>query len=652
MAAEEFPHLLSPLRVGPKTTRNRVLVTGHVDRLAEDHLPTPAQAAYQAARARGGAGLQITGAQAIHSSGKLASPYAVENVSDAVIPGYKLLADAVHREGGMLLAQLAHAGSTVGGGDVDRPTWAPSSVAGDEAREVPHVMTRADIAEMIEAYARAAARVRLGELDGAEILAAFGYLPIAFLSPASNRRTDAYGGSLQNRLRFILEVIEAVRGNAGPDVIVGVRIPGDERTESGLRLADMQVIARHLAGTGRIDYLNVIAGTNMDRVQRWEHWPPTPAPHGLFVELAAAIKSVVSLPVFVTGRITDPRDAEKVIRDGKADMVGMTRAHIADPDLVTKVKAGRLADIRPCVGANVCINTTAKGLRCFYNPEIGREALWGPLQPADKPKRVAVIGGGPTGMEAARVAALRGHRVTLYERDAELGGQLRVWARAPRNKEFGKAVAWFEGQLERLQVRVERNRSLSPEDLASLDAEVIVLATGAGPKTAPLWPGQEGSGIAVVDAYSAVEAPPAARHAVVRDEGAGLAAFAAAEALLAQGAKVTIVSSEAAVAEHVPVVVRTPLYKALLGQGVVFLPNEQVLRLEPGRVVTRNLYTGEESIIGAVDLLVDWSGAEAEDALADAAAATGRVVQLAGDMVSPRTLHMAVAEGALAARRI
>jgi len=649
---EAFPYLLSPLRIGPKTTRNRVLVTGHVDRLAENNLPTPAQAAYQAARARGGAGLQITGAQAVHASGRLANPYAVEALSDAVVPGYRLLAEAVHHEGGLLLAQLAHAAATVGGGDADRPIWAPSAVMGDEAREVPHVMSRAEIAEVVEAYAAAAARVRAGGLDGVEILAAFGYLLVAFLSPLGNRRTDGYGGSLENRLRFPFEVIEAVRAAAGAELIVGLRIPGEERAEGGLTLSEMQEIARRLAGTGRIDYLNVIAGTNMDRIQRWEHWPPTPAPHGLFVHLAAAIKASVPLPVFVTGRITDPRQAEAVIREGKADMVGMTRAHIADPDLVAKLQAGRLADIRPCVGANVCIATTGKGLRCFHNPEVGRELAWGPAKPAERPKRVAVIGGGPAGMEAARVAALRGHRVTLYEREAELGGQLRRWAKAPRSAEFAKSLAWFEGQLERLQVRIERGRALTPEDLTTLDADAVVLATGAGAKPPRAWPGAESSAIDVRDPYDVIDSPPGnIGHAVVRDEGSGLAAFAAAEALLAQGARVTVVSSEPAVAEHVPAVVRTPLYKALLGQGVLFRPNEVVLRLEGKAVVTRNLYSGAETLIEAVDLLVDWSGAVAEDALA-AAVPLGRELHRAGDMVSPRSMAIAVAEGALAGRRV
>ncbi len=651
--AETFTHLLSPLRVGPRLTRNRVLVTGHVPKLAEKNRVTPAHAAYHAARARGGAGLQITGAQAVHPTGRLASVYSLEAFEDAAIPGYRMLTEAVHAEGGLILGQLGHAAATVGGSEVGKPLWAPSAIAAEMAREVPHVMSRDEIAELVEAYAAAAGRMAEGGFDGVEILAAFGFMPIAFLSPLSNQRTDDYGGSLENRLRFPLQVIAAVRARVGRDRVVGLRIPGDERVPGGLTLEDMAEIAARLTAGGELDYLNVIAGTNMDRIQRWEHWPPTPAPHGLFVPLAARIKQAVTVPVFVTGRVTDPRLAEAIVRDGQADMVGMTRAHIADPELVAKVKAGRAAEIRPCVGANVCIAPGAGTLKCFHNPDTGRELAWGPPRPAERPRRVAVIGGGPAGLEAARVAALRGHRVTLYEAGSELGGQLRRWAKAPQTREYLKSLTWFEEELRRLQVRVERGKALAADDLAALDAEVLVIATGATAKAPRAWPGAETSSIRVLDPHAVIDAVPVGvGHALLRDEGSGKSSFTAAELLLAAGARVTIVSSEPMVGEGVEPALRVPLYKLLLGAGVAFRPNEQLLRLEGTAAVLRNLYNGAESRVEGLDLLVDWSGAEARDELVAAARATGKAVHVLGDALAPRTLPTAVAEGALAARGI
>jgi 2,4-dienoyl-CoA reductase (NADPH2) len=290
-----FQHLLSPLRIGPKTLRNRVLVTAHVPGLAENHLPSERWIAYHRARTRGGAGLQITGATPVHRSGPLESPLCIQNYDDAIIPGYRKLAAAIHEEGGTFLAQLAHSAQTGSSSDVGRPLWAPSPVPSDLVQQIPHAMTEAEIAEVVAAFGAAACRVREGHLDGVEILGAFGYLLAAFMSPKMNQRTDRYGGSLDNRLRFSLEVVDAVRDAVGPDRIVGMRIPGDEQTEGGLTLADMTAIAKRLAATGKLDYLNVIAGSNSDRLMRWEHWPPTPAPHGLFVHLAAAIKAVVPI---------------------------------------------------------------------------------------------------------------------------------------------------------------------------------------------------------------------------------------------------------------------------------------------------------------------------------------------------------------------
>nr|NIP75575.1 hypothetical protein [Xanthomonadales bacterium] len=362
----DFPHLLSPINIGPKLIRNRVLSTAHVPGIEQGGLPGADYIAYQRARAKGGAGLQISGSATIHRTGSVGQGRSLDNTAPGIVEGYNRLAEAIHAEGGSFLIQLGHAAGTVNDTDVDRPLLAPSAVQSTLIRETPRAMALADIDEIVEAYARATERVRDGGLDGVEILGAFGFLPAAFLSPLSNRREDDYGGSLENRLRFSLRVIEAVRAAAGPDLIVGFRIPGDERVPGGLGVAELQEIAEHLAGTGKLDYLNVIAGTNYDRVQRMEHWPPTPAPHGLYVPLAAGIKPRVAIPVFTTGRITDPLMAEDILARGDADMIGMTRAQIADPDLVAKLQSGRSAEIRPCIGANLCIAqaTEGKPLRC------------------------------------------------------------------------------------------------------------------------------------------------------------------------------------------------------------------------------------------------------------------------------------------------
>lgn len=411
-----FEHLLSPIRIGPRTIRNRMLITGHVPGLAEHGAPGPREIAYQRERAFGGAGLQITGATPVHASSLNEEAASHFNVDDRIIPAYRNLADAVHAEGGTILAQLAHYGGAMVSHEAGRPIWAPSPVAADLMRQVPHEMTAAEIDDVVRAFAAAAVRVREGGLDGIEIQGAYGLLLAAFLSPRSNTRSDRYGGSLENRLRFTLEVTEAVREAAGPDLIVGIRIPGDELAEDGLDQSAMRDAALMLEAAGKLDFLNVIAGTNLDRIHRTTHWPPTPAPHGLFVHLAQGIKAAVKLPVFTAGRITDPAHAERILAEGKADMVGMTRAHIADPHVVRKITEGRAADVRRCVGANVCIARVMAGgpVRCLHNPEAGREKEWGPASPAPAPRRIAVIGGGPAGLEAARVAAERGHRVTPH----------------------------------------------------------------------------------------------------------------------------------------------------------------------------------------------------------------------------------------------
>ncbi len=652
----DFPHLLSPLKVGTRTIRNRVLVTGHIPGLEEAGLATDAFIAYHARRSQGGAGLQMTGTSGFHPTGHANSGRGIDLLRPGVEDGLRHLADAVHGHGGTFLVQMGHSTATVDYSDIGKPLWAPSPVASQVLKIMPREMTRADIAEVVAAYGEGAAKVRSAGLDGIEILGAFGYLPGAFFSPASNMRSDEYGGSSRNRVRFALEAAASVRAAAGPDLIVGMRIAGDEMTVGGLGNEDMAEIATLLDEAGTLDYLNVVAGTNNDRVMRWEHWPASPAPHGLFAPLAARIRQVVTVPVFVTGRVTDPALAEQILARNEADMVGMTRGHIADPDIVAKVKAGEANRIRPCVGANVCINRAVSGkpVRCFHNPEAARELEFAADKPAARPKRVVVIGAGPAGLEAARRAAELGHRVTVYEAGARPGGQLRLWSRSPFAREYGLSIDWYEQELARAQVPVNLSTRLEPDDLNSIEADVAILATGSVPIEPPELPGQSGSSVSVVSPAAVLAGNDGidARHAVISDEGGGRNGLAAAEVLADAGIRVTVVTGDPAVGEHVDGTVRTQLYRFLLKRGVVFRPMETVTGLAGGNVITRNIYTGEAGEIVGADLLVNWRGNRVVSSLETALRSRFAQVEVVGDSLAPRTIQIATAEGAEAARRI
>ena len=454
-------------------------------------------------------------------------------------------------------------------------------------------------------------------------------------------------------MRLPLEVAEAVRGSVGPDLIVGMRIPGDELVEGGLNIAQMRDIAPRLAGSGYLDYLNVIAGSNMDRIGRVAHWPPTPAPHGLFVDLAAEIRKVVDVPVFTTGRITNAKMAEEIISQGKADMVGMTRAQIADPDLVQKLKDGRVKDIRPCVGANVCImRALGPGpIRCLHNPEAAREYELGPLVVSKEPKRVVVIGAGPGGLEAARVAAERGHQVEIYEAENYIGGQFLLRASIPTWTEFDGVIEWRRRQLSQLQVPIHLGQRINESNLSSLDADVIILATGAIPKDS--FDIDHDGSIPITSPHKLIkDGAGDALSAVIWDRAGGIVATGAMDAALSMGLSLDIVTPQFMVAEDTDVVQRIPLYERLLSGGARFHPNSDIINIKDGVTTFRNVYSYKEQALSRVDLIIAWNGRSAQDSLYDLSIRLGIKTYAIGDAMSPRTAEYAIAEGALIARKI
>lgn len=644
-----FGNLLSPLKIkhpgGALTLRNRVLVSAHVPGFAKDNLPGRDYIEYHRRYAAEGVGLQITGGTPVHKSGLLSlQTDALWNLDESIVPGYQQLSKAIHSEGGRMLAQLAHSGGTV---KIDQPgiaTWSASEIRSSITGHVSHAMSVDEIQEVIAAHAKAAGRVHQGELDGVEILAAFGFLPQAFLSPLTNHRKDEYGGTLSNRLRFLIELLTAVRAELGNNQILGVRLPGDEFEPGGLTLQDMKLVCKTLSDKGLIDYLNITAHTNFTPTGRSKHWAPTPTKHGVFVELASAIKAEVTVPVFTVGRIVDPSHAERIIANGQADMVGMTRAHICDPTIISKIKNRKTDQIRPCVGANTCIANryAGKTIRCMHNPEL--KAPGKVLHPVKVVKQITIVGGGPAGLEAARLCAVRGHKVTLFEATSAIGGQLRYWAKSTSMAELGRIISWRQKELDRLGVSITLQQKILPQDLKQMDTDVMILATGAKEQSRQTLTDHSVPALTPLQVLEQQE--NTATHAIVVNDGRGQAGLIAAEWLLERGCKVEIISEDVAVASDLDPTNRNAWYERLGRAGCVFTPQSIVDHVHSGVVHLKHLFSQVSDERTSIDLLVDWNGCRSENQLCNFAESIEKKYKIhsIGDCVSPRGVELAMAE--------
>ena len=646
-----YPHLFSPLDLGPITVRNRVLISAHVPGFAENNKPGEQYIAYHQNYAKNGVGLQITGGTPVHPSGLLSTGSdGLWNLDDSITPGYERLSAAVHAEGGRILAQLAHSAGTVLINQPGRESWSASAVRSETTGNISHEMTRTEISEVIEAHALGATRAISGNMDGIEILGAFGYLPQAFLSPLTNKRKDNYGGSLDNRLRFLMELMEAVRSVIGEEKVLGVRLPGDEFEPGGLDLEQMKIICLRLAESGLINYLNIIAHTNISHLGRSKHWAPTPTPHGVFVHLAAAIREVVRMPVFAVGRIVDPMHAEDILARGQADMVGMTRAHICDPQILPKLKGEVKSSIRICAGANVCISNryAGKPIRCIQNALLPTPGVT--LEKTLVSKQFAIIGAGPAGLECARIAAERGHQVKVYEASDKPGGQLALWARAPSRKELGRVIDWRIEELARLEVPILFHHLMDVESIKGLDAEVVVIATGGLDQCRRF---SVDSAVPVVSPHQVLNADyPKGAKALILNEGRGQAGLTAAEMLLAAGIEVEIVTSDIAVAADLDPTNRTPWYQRLGEKGCNFLSGHLLREIKADQIVLENVFDGRLTFRFGIDLVVDWSGAKANDALINDQGHLQREVHSIGDCRAPRTVEVAISEATALALKL
>ena len=658
-----FEHLLSPIQLGSIQVRNRVLVSAHVPGFAEDNKPGEKYIDYQRQYAVGGVGLQITGGTPIHPSGMLSlNADGLWNLDDSIIPGYQKLSAAIHQEGGRILAQLAHSAGTVLIHAPGKQSWSASAIRSETTGNISHEMTLWEIEEVIEAYARGAERAAKGALDGVEILSAFGFLPQAFLSPMTNHRQDQYGGSLENRMRFLIEVLTAVRQVLGSEKILGVRLPGDEYEPGGLDLQQMKIVCEKLSNLNLVDYFNITAHTNVTLRGRARHWAPTPTPHGVFVDLAAQIRQVVSQPVFTVGRIVDPMHADQIIAEGKADMVGMTRAHICDPMIIKKIKQRAVTQIRPCVGANTCIASryAGKPIRCMHNADVAKPGIV--PDSGKSPKSIVVIGGGPAGLEVARIAAQRGHHVKLYEAKSYLGGQLALWAKSPSMIELGKIIDWRISELNRLNCDMVLDTPVDYDTLENISADVVIIATGAIEN--PRYINSQNI-IPILTPHQLLAHQSLNKtmiNAIVCSDGRGQAGLVAAEWLRHQGIEVELITSDYAVASDLDPTNRNAWYERLGKSGVVMTAQVEISSIDSSGVCFKGVFSNQITHRTGIDLIVDWNGCLSNDLLLkqmtdrpdnNTKSSEGSYKWHAiGDCLSPRNVEIAIAEAAYIASNL
>jgi mycofactocin system FadH/OYE family oxidoreductase 2 len=642
-----YKYLFSPLKIGSTIIPNRINFAAHLTNLSEDHRISDAHIHYYTERAKGGCGLITTEELTVHPS-DLAYAKLVDAFVPEVVPGFLKLTRSIHQYDTKIFAQLNHNGMQADGKISRLPVWGPSPGKDPLFRETAKAMEIEDIQECIEYFAKSARYVVEGGFDGIELQLGHSSLIRQFLSPATNFREDMYGGSFENRMRFCLEVVEAVRKAVPENFTVGVRLNADEmHPKGGLTLTDAKRIASVLEGTGQIDFFDLSLGTfyNLFLVEGSMH-----TPLGYTIPLSVGIRSVVNLPVYCTNRINDPHLAEKILSDGQGDVINMVRALIADPELPNKARTGRDNDIRQCIACNQgCIGRMGLGytIGCIQNPAAGNETTLGrhTFRLCDRPKKVIVVGAGPAGLEAARTAALRKHQVILFEKNREVGGQNLIAGKAAGRQEITGITRWLISQVNQLDIDLRTGVEADEKMILELDPDVVIVATGSVPKSHP-FPGDYAEPDVVNTRQILTGEITTGNKVLLIDQDGHHQATGTAEFLADQGKTVHMITPALFVGGKLG-----PLQDLFLARqrlelkGITFTPDIAVLEINGKTVKGLNVYSNELMDFEGYDTIVLAAGSTALDELYFQLKHKVPELYRIGDCVAPRKTDMAIVEG-------
>jgi mycofactocin system FadH/OYE family oxidoreductase 2 len=642
--------LWTPLQFGPVTVRNRIVFSAHLTNYARDGLPTEQHAAYYAERAKGGAGLIITEEHSTHPTDW---PYEklIHGFHRDVIPGYRRITEAVHRYRTPIFAQINHNGGQASSMYSRLPVWAPSPVADPLFREVPKAVDAAEIAEIVASYARVAEHCAEGGFDGIELQCSHSSIVRGFLSPATNHRTDEYGGSLENRARILLEIVASVRAAIGSELALGVRICGDELIEGGTTIDDAVAVARMVEATGHVDYINTsigVATASLFMIEASMHIPP-----GYAMFIPSALRDAVDLPIVGVGRFKDPLQAERALAEGQCDLVGVVRGQIADADFVAKARAGFTDDTRLCLSCNQeCVGRMGlnRWLGCIENPRTGRESQGvGEAHPVEVGRRVLVIGAGPAGLQTAIAAARNGHHVTVLERERAAGGQIRLAASVPNRAELGDLVRNQLHECGRLGVTIEYGVDATVDEVVARRPDTVVVATGAV-AARPWWAPDDADWIVDVRDVLTGDAHPTG-NVLVLDEIGFHHATSVAELLADRGCSVEVVSPGMVVGQDLGITLDLENWWIRATAKGIVQSTELVPMGVDGHVVTLQHHPTGTTQTREPDWLVLAVPAAPAEALYHELKASpelqrrGVDVERVGDAIAPRRAHAAVVDG-------